>query len=252
MQQSFRLQQLFLIGSLLLFTTGCFKAYEIISTEFSQARRHEPSYATINDSLRSVTLYEGFETRAHFDVLWMSDDMRSVYAALRSAKEGHSPEKRDASLVSQLEENNHWITFYVLAEVKDDAHVSLNDKNSAWSLFVTTANGARLAPESIKEVELSPEIRFCFGRRFALYKKAYRFRFKAHDLAGNRYLMPRDLFTMTCARPGMSEQVSWTVPLLQKQSVLQERYELRDKDKRGIWGTMSQMAQPAQRDEFDF
>ena len=75
---------------------GCMRTYELISTEFPQAEKHEPSYTTIKEYLRSMTAYEGFETRAHFDILWMSDDMYSIYAALHSTQVGHNDNERDA------------------------------------------------------------------------------------------------------------------------------------------------------------
>ena len=63
------------MAGMLFLVSGCLKVSEIVSTEFPQALQHEPSYITIKEYLRSLKLYEGFETRAQFDMLWMSDDM---------------------------------------------------------------------------------------------------------------------------------------------------------------------------------
>ena len=42
----------------------------------------------------------------------------------------------------------------MLSEVHDASHISLNDKNSAWSLYLECADGRTLAPSMIKEVDL--------------------------------------------------------------------------------------------------
>ena len=112
----------------------------------------------------------------------------------------------------QLEENNHSITFYVLTEIHDQSHISLDDKNSAWSLYLECANGQKLAPKSIKEVDYEPAIRFLFGHRHSLLKKSYRVEFAARDLAGEAHLIPGERFTMVCAGSGISKSVSWCVP----------------------------------------
>lgn len=236
------------VSSLLFVITGCVKVSDIISTEFPQAQKHEPSYLTIKEYLRSITLYEGFETKAQFDVLWMSDDICSIYAALRSAKVGHNDNERDAFLVRHLEDNRHWITFYVLTEVNDDAHISLNDKNSSWSLFLQFAQGNKATPVSIKEVDLEPEIRFLFGSRFEMFKKSYRVRFAANHLDGEPRLIPEQLFSMVCAGVGMSGELSWHIPLLQKQSVLQKKHELQYKDTGGLLSAFAAFAEPQGRD----
>lgn len=233
----------------LLTLAGCMKTFDVVSTEFPQATHHEPSYNTIKDSLRSITLYDGFETRAHFDVLWMSDKMRSLFSSLRSAKLGHNPAERDAFLLRQLEENNHWISFYVLSEVYDDAHISLTDENSEWSLSLQLPNGTKLMPLSIKEVDLEPEIKFVFGHRFATYKKMYRLNFSAKDLVGRMQVRPHDTFTMMCAAAGLSSSVSWVAPQIRKHADLQKEHELQKAAKAGWFGFLKGLAKGKQQDE---
>ena len=237
------------VCSATLLLSGCLRTYEIISTEFPQAQKHEPSYQTIKEYLRSMTVYEGFETRAHFDVLWMSDDMHSMYAALHSAKVGHNDNERDAYLVRQLEENNHTITFYLLTEIHDQTHISLSDKNSVWSAHLELANGHKIAPTLVKEVDFEPEMRFLFGHRFTPLKKTYLIQFAAKDVVGSAHLQPGQKFSMTCAGPGISKTVSWHIPLLQRQSVLQKKHELKAKDMGGLFSAFAQFAQPKQKDE---
>lgn len=237
------------LAPLLLTLAGCMKTFDMVSTEFPQATHHEPSYATIKDSLRSVTLYDGFETRAHFDILWLSDNMRSLFSSLRSAKLGHNPAERDAFLARQLEENNHWLSFYILSEVYDDAHVSLTDQNSEWSFFVELSNGTKLKPLSIKEVDLEPEIKFVYGHRFALYKKAYRVNFGAKDLSGNLHVRSGDKVRVVCAAPGLSSSVSWVAPQMRKRAELQKEHALQEAARSTWLGFLKDMAKGKQQDE---
>jgi len=190
--------------------TGCVdRSYKMIGRECPQVIKYEPPYGIIKQYLHSITLYEGYETRAHFDVMCMSEDMRTIYAALHSAKVGHDVHEHAAFLAQQIEEGKERITLYVLAQVSDSSHISLSDKQSAWSLFITTASGKKCTPLSIKEIELEPEIRALFGHRYIPFKKSYKMQFAAVDLAGRPYIGVDEVATLSLAGPGMSGVIEW-------------------------------------------
>ncbi len=196
---------------------GCIdRSYNMIGRECPQVIKYEPPYALIKQYLHSITLYEGYETRAHFDALIMSDQMSAVYAALRSSRVGHSDNERTALLSQQLEENRECRSLYLLADIADESHISMSDKNSAWSLYVTLPNGVKLTPLSIKEIDLSPEIRSIFNYRYVPFKKSYLVKFAAADIQGRPYLQSGDIATLTFAGSGMAGSVQWQEHQLQK------------------------------------
>ena len=54
---------------------------------------------------------------------------------------------------------------------------------------------------------------------------------------------------MVCAGSGISKSVSWCVPFLQRQSVLQKKNALKDKDRGGLFSAFAQFSRPKQRDD---
>jgi len=228
---------------------GCIdRSYNMIGKECPQVVKHEPPYSLIKQYLHSITLYEGYETKAHFDALIMSDQMSAVYAALRSAKAGDNENERLALLSQQLEENRQYRTMYILADVADQSHISLSDKNSAWSLFVTTPSGKKIAPLSLKEVDLSPEIRSIFGYRYVPFKKSYLVKFAANDIQGHPYLRPGDVATLTFAGAGMAGNVQWQERQLQKTEATPEQL-LKRQNSSDLRSLFSGIAAPQERDE---
>lgn len=106
-----------------------------------------------------------FITRAVFDVLWLSNETRRAYVdtVCRSKNE----RDRIAMLKRQLEENNHWLAFYVLVDIRHDTYQSLNDKNNEWKLHLKLSDQTCIEPMSIKECEIEPEYQKIFGHRFS-------------------------------------------------------------------------------------
>jgi hypothetical protein len=233
-------------AALLLF--GCGKYHDFINSEVPQAERHEASNATIQKYLRSLTLYEGFETRARFDALWMTDEMRLIHTALHSERVGLNQEEREAFLLRQLEENNHWQSFYLLAEIPDHGHISLTDKNSSWSLYLEAANGYRVAPESVKEVELAPDIKAMFGHRLTPFKKVFQVKFPAKNLNGNYFFNPDDELQLICAGAGIRGTLTWVTPQSLSEQRWHEEYALKPRQKKGMFSFFSQLAKPSEED----
>jgi len=194
-----------------LWIGGCVdRGYQMVGQECPQLARFDIPFSLVKPYLYSITLYEGYETRAHFDVLLMSDQMRALYAALHSAKIGHNANEKAAFMDQQLEDGRSVFTAYVLTCINDPAHISLSDKNSSWSLYITTAQGKKLTPLQVKEVDLAPEIRGLFGYRFELFKKSYQITFPAADIDGTPYFVPGDTTELTFAAAGQQSSIHWT------------------------------------------
>lgn len=238
----------FTLFSAVLLLTGCAKYHEFINDEVPQVERHEPSNATIKKYLRSLTMYEGFETRARFDSLWMTDEMRLVHTALHSERVGLNQEEREAFLLRQLEENNHWMSFYLLSEIPDHGHISLTDKNSDWSLYLETEAGYRVSPESIKEIELSPDIKAMFGHRLTTFKKVYHVKFPAKNLNGNYYFSAGDEMQLVCAGSGIRGTLTWVTPSSLSEQRWDDQYALKPRKKPGMFSFFKQLAKPSEQD----
>ena len=127
--------------------------------------------------IRSDRIYDQFTLVGAFDSLWLSDDVRAMYAQLYALKHGKIEEATKLSLRRQLEENNHFISFYVLS-VSD---VEIGEKDSDWALFLKI-NENNFVPIELKKVDLCPEYELIFGKKLNRFKTAYIVRFNAKDI----------------------------------------------------------------------
>ena len=126
--------------------------------------------------IRSVTVYDQFTTQGRFDALWLSEEVRSAYTDAYASRHALDDEKKQVFLRRQLEENDHFIFFYVLS----NGSVNLTDQQSEWSIVLRVA-GHVFKPIEIKEAELSPEYRAFFGKKLTRFKVIYGIKFDAQD-----------------------------------------------------------------------
>lgn len=198
----------FCFTSLLL--SGCVKYYELSTTEFPQGSS-APSQATLKKRfVRSLKLYNQFETIAAFDVLWLSPEVRSNYAQRFCAKRGKDADALKAIESRQIEETNHWIEFYILSDIRKRGHGSLKEKNAAWTVHLTINNKVTLESMSIKEVELEAEYQTIFGHLYNSFKNIYLVKFPAYGLDGKQYITtPHPTIKLTIAGPEREGSLVW-------------------------------------------
>lgn len=158
---------------LMCLMTSCVKYYDLVKSEFPQGTSRPDKRDEAAQYRRSAVVYNQFETQAIFDALWLSDQLRTAYVDLYADKRGLDRDAKQQMLKRQLEENKHWILFYVLADVRDKVYAALHEQNAAWTLSVKIDNYKTLVPDSIKEVDLEPEYQLLFGKTFSLFKTAY-------------------------------------------------------------------------------
>jgi len=168
------LNRLMLVCITLTFFSSCIKHYETVESEFNQGKQlKSDSYAIGRSSRRAITVYDEFETKASFAALYLNDATRKAYVDLYNQKRGMSYAKKEEMLKRALEENQHWATFYVLADVHEKMYASLSEPNAVWTLSLKLHDGSILVPEKIKEVDLEPEYQTFFGSEYNHLKTAY-------------------------------------------------------------------------------
>ncbi len=169
---------------MLLILSACVKTYDLLNTEFPQD--HYPlinKASTIKDVLRSATVYDEFETVATFDVLWFSNAVASKYAELYGKKRGENEQKITARARQLHEENTRKLTFYVLADVREETHDELSDPKPVWSMCLQRRDRQPLVPETINIIyELEPEIAYLFGPLVNDFKMIYEVTFSIDSL----------------------------------------------------------------------
>lgn len=135
--------------------------------------------------IRSNRVYNQFTLVGGFDSLWLADDVRTKYVELYALKNGKSKEATKIFLRRQLEENNHFISFYVLS-VSD---VEIGEKDSDWAIFLKIGEN-NFVPIELKKVELCSEYELIFGKKLNRFKTAYIVRFSAKDIEDAPLMQP--------------------------------------------------------------
>lgn len=208
--------------------SGCIPYHKIVRSEFPQADEKKDNRAIVYNYLREVPVYDQFRTLAIFNVLWLSDEVRSCYVDLYGIRRGKDVAAREVLLKRQLEENQHWISFYVLADIRNKTpHLSLHDKNAYWTVFLETADKKiRIEPVFVKEVELDPEYESLFSYRLNAFKTPYLIKFPTKDLTGKRYFAEGACLTLVLSSPDREVKVTWD-----KNSRKNQQELLKDEDR---------------------
>lgn len=161
---------------ILLLLSSCGRIVDWTKSNFYQGEDVVLYDEQVMPFIQNVTIYDQLDTKAHFTVMWLSDPIRTAYAQLHTQRMGKNQTQYKAALRRQLEENNHYITFYVLSTHE----VKLGVPESQWSLFLRV-NERDYMPFELKEVELPIEYQQFFGRYWNRFKVPYIVKFCLTD-----------------------------------------------------------------------
>jgi len=160
--------------------------------------------------MRSVALYGQLSTDAVFDVLPLSNQVRTTFASLYAQRRGKGAVWRDSVLRKELARNKRCIAFYIvtLREVLFGEHCG------EWCMTLSV-DGRRYQPASIRATRAIPvEYKHIFGRAYApRFKVPYEVIFYAHDEEGKPLVRP-DTNSMTLyirSDTGKEASVSWDI-----------------------------------------
>lgn len=191
-----------LVISYLVLLPGCGRIIDWGMCQVVQAEK-DPLLSDIPcQYLRSIIVYDQLNTSGIFDALWLSDDVKTAYTDIYMAKNGKSEERAMAFLRRQLEENRHFITFYILVPYR----IVLGDPDSIWSLYLGV-DGTLYTPTEIKVVDLDIVYQSFFGKRFNQFKVAYRVKFDAQD-ADEQLIINTETRRMTLFIRSLCKEIS--------------------------------------------
>jgi hypothetical protein len=194
----------FVLGMLLL--PGCGGVTDWAKETFDQGKEHKENKKTVKKYLKSVRIYDQFTTIALFDALWLSDQVRILYADTYGAMHGRGKEVRKTFLRRQLKANDHFVTFYVLSTHQ----IPLNLKPAQWVLHLKV-NGKNYSPTEVKIVELSPEYELFFGSLLTKHKSPYEVRFDRKDPDGKDILQDAENIELYFSGPRHYSFAQWNL-----------------------------------------
>lgn len=200
----------FFISGLLLFgLPGCGRMVDWGKRTFYQGEQQEANLTAAHKHVRSIVAYDQLETAAQFDALWLSPEVRNLYAYLYTRISGKGEEQKKTLERRQMDENNHFIIFYVLSSYK----IPLGTPESLWHIFLEI-DGYRYAPIEIKPVELVPLYKEFFGKKYSIFKTAYQLKFDARDVDDEMIIRPDSSCVVLYFRSLRKEvSLSWNIPV---------------------------------------
>ncbi len=203
----------FLMLGLTLFLTGCIGYHDLIPPEFPQHKHKSKgwdqakTYAKTN--LKSIKIYDEFQTVALFDFLRYSDEIALSSACIKSDRKGANKKIRGQIMMHELAANQNEFKFLIQADVRKSCQEFLDKKNSAWSFWLETEDGRKIKPSSIKKIEHTDISRQLFGETYSRFKTLYKIVF---PLSGNTLEQARSRrgpVTIVCRSNEHKCQVSW-------------------------------------------
>lgn len=212
--------------------TGCLKTYQFVPTEFPQPQLKNDAQGVARECIRSANVYEQFETKALFDVLYYSKTASDAYASMHCKRRGKDDQAHADLLKSQADDQARSLTYYVLADIRDPISTALNEKNSPWSIFLTVPlvqahddededkdeqktseqqkqPELKLMPSEVKEVDIEPEIRSIFGPRYSNFKTLYKVKFDRLDENGQPIVFPSDPLAIHLSSVNSECELHW-------------------------------------------
>ena len=166
-----------------------------------------PEFTVPRDYIRSVTIHDQLSTAGIFDALWLSYPVRSAYATLHNYRVGKAGESGTMFLRRQLEENAHFISFYVLS----GQEIALGTDISKWAVLLNVGKEF-YSPTEITAVDLPVEYQHFFGKKFSSFKTPYLVRFDAKG-AGAKFILNADVkqLELVFRSSGKEGKLTWSI-----------------------------------------
>jgi len=164
----------------LTFFSGCYRYIDWAATIVDQADKIETCIGLAKPYLKAARVYDQFTTLALFDALWLHEDVVDAYVCAHAAKYAFNDEQYHKFLDKQIEENEPYISFYLLATIYGPSGIMLTDVNPLWVVQLKVGDHY-YNPAKIRLVELPHEYRYFFGKRWNIFKKPYLLQFDSYD-----------------------------------------------------------------------
>ena len=171
-------------------TMGCFKSYKLLKNEAPQGMTVSIDQDVVEKVLISSHIYDQWQKKVSFDVLYLSEELLSLYSSLYALRRGFTDDAMQSFLQNQLQDGHKWATFYVLIEAGDSDNSLLSDADAYWTLYIKTTTGQKIRPTTIKKIELTPEIRSFFGDAYSKFKVPFLVKFPVlHPIKENEFVI---------------------------------------------------------------
>lgn len=166
-----------------------------------------------NDYIRTLRLYDQFTTLGLFDVLWLSDEIRTIYSKEQAALFGWSDAEYQTFLQKQLAKNDSEISFYILASTPHVQDIMLTEDATPWTMYLRI-DGVNYHPKSLEYIEdLTQPYKSFFGKRYTMFRSIYLLSFSAKTASGCPIITTSTRsFSLCFHRPGIVDEcIAWEI-----------------------------------------
>lgn len=160
--------------------SGCYRYINWAICIFDQGEKIDTCVSFANPYIKSVRIYDQFTTLAIFDALWLHEEVVQAFVCAHAEKYGFTHQQYQDFLEQHYQENEPYISFYLLSTIYGNNRVLLTDDDPMWVVQLRIGN-TLYKPAKIKLVELPHEYRYFFGKRYTVFKKQYLIQFDAFD-----------------------------------------------------------------------
>jgi hypothetical protein len=192
-------------GSLLLMLSSCNRVIDWGSNNFKEANIYAKDFIEpVQGYFRSESVYNKlFTSIGQFTALLLTGNVRKIYVDYHALKNSLNKEEKKLLLDRLIDENNHFISFYVTGEQPIATYSSskayftgsyekqgslLGTSNPMWKPYLQI-DGVEYKAHHVKKVDLSTEYKKFFGEKISQFKETYLVIFDAqidnnpHDFA---------------------------------------------------------------------
>lgn len=200
-----KLGNILYVAGALLILSGCGGIFDWTKETFLKGDSHKITLEETRAYIKSGTIYNQLTTIAIFDALWLSDDVKTFYAACDAAMYGKSVALQSRLLERELALNKTSLTFYVL---------SLNTinliGNSLWNVYLKIGDCTYQSIET-KIVELPAAYQYLFGKVLTRHKKVYQVSFDRFDENKKDILNTEEPMHLYISSPSYYLALSWAL-----------------------------------------
>lgn len=211
-----KLSYIFLIITFSILFSGCSRVIDWGKRTFNQGCKVEACIDLVRAHIRTVRIYDQLKTLGIFDVLWLSNEVRTVYADLHAEKFMLNEATLQDLKSQELAQNKEYLSFYILGYdpkfISDGPFTATGKKNNSNWTVVLKVNDKFYEPEVLNIVKLNPEYILFFGKKLSKFKTVYLVQFSKFD-SNNNPIIDSNTRTFTLCFGSIKRKgaVSWNV-----------------------------------------
>ncbi len=133
-------------------------------------------HQTIKDGTQKISIYDGFQSRAFFKVIYRSYKLRKSYVEAIAEMESLTEAEKEELLKKELDDEKKYFEFCVVLSTTEFKVNDLNRKNSVWKIFIEDPSGKRYYPAEVREIKADQKIKLLYPG-VSRFGKFYHIRF---------------------------------------------------------------------------